>query len=166
VHKGRVVASLDKLQVTKEDVLVVQVFDTSLYMAAPEEGGLIPPVKQLDGSYHIHGDFVMIDKDMQYDFVKQLLTELDKWKEKMVKWATSCRIPAQDPEAPGAGEAAPEEEESTPEDILMATSISLRPEEEQMREPDSATGGAGRAASPVDVLEAEGAVTTKFSGCK
>jgi hypothetical protein len=81
VHKGRIAASLDKIQITKEDVLVVQVFDSGLYMAAPEEGGLIPPVKQLDGSYHIHGDFVLLAKEMQYELFKQLLTDLDKWKD-------------------------------------------------------------------------------------
>jgi hypothetical protein len=81
VHKGRIAASLDKLQPNKEDVIIVQTFDTGLYMAAPDEGGLLPPVKQLDGSYHIHGDLVLLTKDLQYDLFKQILSELEKWKE-------------------------------------------------------------------------------------
>jgi hypothetical protein len=49
-------------------------------MAAPEEGGLIPPSKRMDGSYHIDGDLVLLPKELQYYLFKQLVLELDNYK--------------------------------------------------------------------------------------
>jgi hypothetical protein len=42
---------------------------------------LSPPCRQPKGSYHIDGDLVLLAKEMQYDFFKQLLPELEKWKD-------------------------------------------------------------------------------------
>jgi hypothetical protein len=61
-------------------VLVIQVFDSGLYMAAPDEGGLIPNCKRVDGTYHMDGDLVLLSKDMQYDLFKQLDGELQNHK--------------------------------------------------------------------------------------
>jgi hypothetical protein len=46
-------------------------------MVVPEEGGFIPPSKRADGSYHIDGELVLITKDLQYAFFKQLIKELE-----------------------------------------------------------------------------------------
>jgi hypothetical protein len=50
-------------------------------MAAPKEGGLIPHCKNLDGTYHMHGDLILLAKDMQYELFKQLLKDIEKYKD-------------------------------------------------------------------------------------
>jgi hypothetical protein len=76
VHAGKLKEGLDKLELKEDTWLVVQVFDSGLYMAAPADGGLIPPCMRADGKIHVDGDQVLLPKDMQYQFFKQLDAEL------------------------------------------------------------------------------------------
>jgi hypothetical protein len=80
VHAGKIQDGLKNLIIGPDTVLMIQVFDSGLYMAAPEEGGLIPNCKRVDGSYHMDGDLVLLSKDMQYDLFKQLDSELQNYK--------------------------------------------------------------------------------------
>jgi hypothetical protein len=73
IHAGMLREGLQKMTIKRETVIVLQTFDSGLYMVAPEEGGLIPPSKRSDGSYHIDGELVLITKDLQYAFLKQLV---------------------------------------------------------------------------------------------
>jgi hypothetical protein len=84
IHAGKIQQELKKLAVGPNTVIVVQVFESGLYMAAPGEGGLIPPSKRLDGSYHMDGDLVLLPKELQYDLFKQLVLELDSYKNNTV----------------------------------------------------------------------------------
>jgi hypothetical protein len=68
------------LDISNDTVLMVQIFNSGLHMATPEEGGLIPHCKRVDGSYHMDGDLVLLSKDMQYDLFKQLEVELQSYK--------------------------------------------------------------------------------------
>jgi hypothetical protein len=81
IHVGKIAESLGKHNITREDILVVQVFDSGLFMAAPKEGGLIPHCKNLDGTYHMHGDLTLLAKDMQYELFKQLFKDIEKHKD-------------------------------------------------------------------------------------
>jgi hypothetical protein len=42
IHSGKILERLKKLAVGPKAVLIVQVFDSILYIVAPKEGGLIP----------------------------------------------------------------------------------------------------------------------------
>jgi hypothetical protein len=76
IHAGKVKEGLTKLEV-KEDVwLVIQVFDSGLYMAAPREGGLLPPCIRADGTMHVDGDLVLLPKDLQYSLFRQIDADL------------------------------------------------------------------------------------------
>ena len=47
--------------------VVIQMYDNSFYLAKPEEGGLIPAVREsVGGKYHAHGESVFIPKELQY----------------------------------------------------------------------------------------------------
>jgi hypothetical protein len=84
VHAGKISEGLKNLSIGNDTVLMVQVFDSGLYMVAPDEGGLIPNCKCVDGSYHMDGDLVLLLKDMQYDLFKQLDGELQNHKGKPI----------------------------------------------------------------------------------
>jgi hypothetical protein len=50
-----------------------------------EEGGLIPPCKRSDGSYHIDGELEVVNREMQFGLFKQLMDELlDHKRNKMI----------------------------------------------------------------------------------
>jgi hypothetical protein len=84
VHAGKILAELNKLAVGPETTLVAHIFDSGLYMAAPGEGGLIPHCRRIDGSYHMDEDLVLLPKDLQYDLLKQMASELDNYKKNPV----------------------------------------------------------------------------------
>ena len=47
--------------------VVIQMYDNSFYLAQPEEGGLIPAVREsVSDKYHVHGDSVFVPKELQY----------------------------------------------------------------------------------------------------
>jgi hypothetical protein len=68
LHAGKIREGLASLEVKASTWIVVQVFDSALFMAAPREGGMVPPCRRADGSMHVDGDLIMITKDLQYEF--------------------------------------------------------------------------------------------------
>ena len=47
--------------------VVVQLYDNSFYLAKPEEGGLLPAVRDSEsGKYHVPGESVFAPKELQY----------------------------------------------------------------------------------------------------
>jgi hypothetical protein len=93
VHAGKIREGLKNLSIGLNTVLMIQVFDSRLYMAALEEGGLIPNCKRVDGSYHMDGDLVLLSKDMQYDLFKQLDSQLQNYKTSNYLHGTIAKIP-------------------------------------------------------------------------
>jgi hypothetical protein len=75
IHAGKIKEGLKGLTVGRKTAIVVQVFDSGLYMAAME-GSLIPPRKDNAGNYHIDGDLVLAPKELQWKFFQQLADEL------------------------------------------------------------------------------------------
>jgi uncharacterized membrane protein YgcG len=84
LHAGKIREGLASLEVKANTWIVVQVFDSALYMAAPREGGMVPPCRRADGSMHVDGDLIMITKDLQYEFFRQLDVELTSLKHQKV----------------------------------------------------------------------------------
>jgi hypothetical protein len=80
LHAGKIREGLSKLCVEEDTWLVMQVFDSGLFMAAPPDGGLVPPCMRADGKVHVDGDLVLLPKDLQYDLFKQLDSELTSHK--------------------------------------------------------------------------------------
>jgi hypothetical protein len=75
VHSGKMKEGLEKLAIDAETVLIIQVFDSGLYMAKTEEGALIPLCRRADGTYHIDGVLEFLSRDMQYSLFKLILEE-------------------------------------------------------------------------------------------
>ena len=47
--------------------VVIQMYDNSFFLAKPDEGGLIPAVRESEGGkYHVHGESIFIPKELQY----------------------------------------------------------------------------------------------------
>jgi hypothetical protein len=80
LHAGKLREGLACLAVEADTWLVVQVFDSGLYMASPAEGGLIPPCRRADGNVHVDGNLVLLTKDLQYELFKQIEAELSEFK--------------------------------------------------------------------------------------
>jgi hypothetical protein len=80
LHAGKIKEGLSTLGVGEDTWIVMQVFDSGLFMAAPPDGGLVPPCMRADGKVHIGGDLVLLPKDLQYDLLKQLDGELANYK--------------------------------------------------------------------------------------
>ena len=53
--------------VTGQCTVVFHLYDNCFFMTVTEEGGLIPAVQdEVGGRYHVHGESVMVPKEMQY----------------------------------------------------------------------------------------------------
>ena len=53
--------------VTGQCTVVFHLYDNSFFMTMTEEGGLIPAVRdEVGGRYPVHGESVMVPKEMQY----------------------------------------------------------------------------------------------------
>jgi hypothetical protein len=80
VYSGKILDGLAELTIDEETIVVAQVFDSGIFWVRTEEGGLIPPCKRADGSYHIDGELEVVSRDMQYDCFKHLVSELSQHK--------------------------------------------------------------------------------------
>jgi hypothetical protein len=76
VHAGKIKESLNKLKTDENTILVLQIFESSFFWVKTEEGGLIPPCRRSDGSYHIDGELEIVNREMQFGLFKQLMDEL------------------------------------------------------------------------------------------
>ena len=58
----------EKLQSVKGQCTVAfQLYDNNFFVTRTEEGGLVPAVRnESNGRYHVHGEAVMVPKEMQY----------------------------------------------------------------------------------------------------
>jgi hypothetical protein len=80
VHCGKMEEAMANITITHSTIIVIQTFDSGFFMVRTEEGSLIPACKRADGSLHIDGDLVMVNKDMQLDLFRQMMEELTEWK--------------------------------------------------------------------------------------
>jgi hypothetical protein len=77
---GKLEEGLKSITVNSSTVVVVQIFDNGVYMAATEEGGLIPLSKSIDGKYHCFGDLTFAPKEWQWKLFQQVAGELKSLK--------------------------------------------------------------------------------------
>jgi hypothetical protein len=80
IHVGKLEDGLKGITVNPSTVVVVQLFDNGVYMAATEEGGLIPLSKSIDGKYHCFGDLTFAPKEWQWKLFQQVAVELKSLK--------------------------------------------------------------------------------------
>jgi hypothetical protein len=76
VHAGKILEGLAQLEIKEDTIIVVQVFDSGIFWVKTEEGGLIPPCRRADGSYHIDGELEVVNKGMQFDLFRKVCDEL------------------------------------------------------------------------------------------
>jgi hypothetical protein len=86
VHCGKIEDALKTLKVSKDTILVLQVFDSGFYMVRTEEGSLIPPCKRGEGpgTYHIDGVLELLNRESQFDMFRQLIHEFTGFKENVM----------------------------------------------------------------------------------
>jgi hypothetical protein len=82
IFSGKILDCLADLRMEADTVLILQVFDSGMFWARTEDGSLIPPCRRVEGSYHIDGELEIINREMQYDLFKHLMSELADHKDK------------------------------------------------------------------------------------
>jgi hypothetical protein len=61
-----------KLAEVRVDCVVFCVLDNSMYHAVMDTGDILPPVRDIDGGYHIHGELMLSSKSAQIILLKDL----------------------------------------------------------------------------------------------
>jgi hypothetical protein len=81
IHVGKIREELAKCTVSRDTIVVLQLFDNGLFMVATEEGGLIPMHKDPSGTIHAIGELVLVPKEWQWKLYDQIEKELTDLKE-------------------------------------------------------------------------------------
>jgi hypothetical protein len=66
-----------KLKEEKVDCVVFCVLDNSVYHAVTDTGDILPPVRDMDGGFHIHGELMLSSRSAQLILFKALRQLLD-----------------------------------------------------------------------------------------
>jgi hypothetical protein len=77
VHSGKIKEGLEKCTITKQTILVLQVFDNGYYMVSTEDGGFFPMHKGPDGVRHAIRELMMIPKEWQWRLYEQVEKDLE-----------------------------------------------------------------------------------------
>jgi hypothetical protein len=69
-------------ELTRNDVIVVHMYDNIAYMARSEEGGDLPFRQYVNGEFHVEGDLVIAGKDRLFMYFKHSASPASDGREK------------------------------------------------------------------------------------
>jgi hypothetical protein len=58
-------------------LIILHLLDNSVHYARVWNGSTIPPIKTMDGAYHMNGEVLICGKDQQLDYFKAIKPILD-----------------------------------------------------------------------------------------